>query len=323
MRKSIVLLCVFVVLFSWSCSMDVVDENKSVFIEMKEEPKDLVAWEASVAADFAIVMDSIGTDRAASTLAWYDQKYETNLSEDFSGEFNSQARFAGGASYLPLMDMPFNLDGAVYVSGGSADLVGSVIGWVAPKNLPGGFFHGAVLDYDKFDPNNPDTPALQTAILKGAGYETVNDWRGKVNVAVMNPRYQLNVQKLNSAQSALDYYCNPSNTNQEYGFFKSKINIFNVVTKDDLYTWYCTKVVWSVFDKYGIDVDSNSNAVDFTKSGLYSLVKAYYKTIYFYSSSKANKAIDTYIADARTKIVLAEEIMLSPYLTKVYEKIRE
>jgi len=29
-----------------------------------------------------------------------------------------------------------------------------------------------------------------------------------------------------------------------------------------------------------------------------------------------------YIADARDTIVMAEEIMLSPYLTKVYEAIR-
>ena len=73
----------------------------------------------------------------------------------------------------------------------------------------------------------------------------------------------------------------------------------------------------------GVDIDSNSSAVDFTKSGLYSLVKTYYNTLYFYSSSKANNAINAYVTDTRAKIVLAEEILLSPKLTKVYEKIRE
>lgn len=321
--KKLLFLGAFSILLVFSCSMDIVDNNQSVFTNMDGEPEDLVAWEARVSADFEIVLDSLGTDRAASTLSWYDQKYETNLYEEFSNEFDSQPRFGGGSSYPPLMDMPFNRDGAVYLSGGSDGLVGNVIAWVAPKNLPGGFYHGAALDLDKVDPNNFDVPCLQTAITKGAGYETANDWRGKINVAVMNPVNSLNAQKLNTAQAALDYYCEPSNTNQEYGFFKNKVNIFNVVTKEDLYTWYCTKVVWSVFDKYGIDIDSNSTVVDFTKSGLYSLVKSYYKTIYFYSPSKANAAINSYIADAREKIVLAEEIMLSPYLTKVYEAIRE
>ena len=42
-----------------------------------------------------------------------------------------------------------------------------------------------------------------------------------------------------------------------------------------------------------------------------------------YNSKKKNEAINDYIATAKKNIVLAEEILLSPYFNKVYENIRE
>ena len=45
---------------------------------------------------------------------------------------------------------------------------------------------------------------------------------------------------------------------QAYGFFKNYVDIFNVVTKDDTYWWYCTKVVWAVYQRYGIDIASGA-----------------------------------------------------------------
>ena len=129
--------------------------------------------------------------------------------------------------------------------------------------------------------------------------------------------------KLDSAQAYMDYYCDMNNTNMEYGFFKNTVNIFNVVTKADTYTWYCTKVVWWVYNKYGWDIDSNDSRIDWTTSGLYTIVKDYYYVRYFYSSSKRKKAINDYMASAKQNIVLAEEIMFSPYFTKVFENIRE
>ena len=178
-------------------------------------------------------------------------------------------------------------------------------------------------DLDKYDPNNENVYCLETAISKGAGYETAYQWRTKVNAAVLNPKYSLTKSKLDSAQAYMDYYCDMNNTNMEYGFFKNTVNIFNVVTKSDTYTWYCTKVVWWVYNKYGWDIDSNSKQIDWTTSGLYTLVKDYYYVRYFYSSSKRKAAINDYLASAKKNIVLAEEIMLSPYFTKVFENIRE
>lgn len=309
------------------CSNSLLGSGPGDVADMNSEPADIAAWEAQVDADFAEVLASLGTDGAESALAAFDAKYASDLSRSFAPELRAvraaRSSSKGSSDYPPLAAMPFNRDGAVYLSGGSTDLVGNVIGWVAPKTLPGGYYHGGVLDLDKVDPNNPDAPCVQTAVTKGAGYESATDWRTKVNACVLNPVSTPAASSLNSAQSAMHYYCQPSNTNMEYGFFKNYVNIFNVVTKADNYTWYCTKVAWRVYNSFGVDIDSNSAQVDFTQSGLYGLVKTYYKTRYFYSSSKANAAITSYIADARTKIVLAEEIMLSPRLVKVFEAIRE
>lgn len=315
MRKTSLTMAALVSVLLAACSMQPTDTAAP--------PADVPAYEAQVDRDFQAVIASIGTPGAADAFAAFDAKYGTSLSVDFADRI-AQARFGGGGSSYPkLTDMPFNVDGAVYLSGGSDDLAGSVIGWAAPKSLPGGYFHGAILDLDKRDPNNADAPCLETAVVKGAGYETVNDWQSKINACVLRQTFSVDKARLDSSQAALDYYCRASNTNEAYGFFKNYVDIFNVVTKEDTYWWYCTKVVWAVYKQYGIDVDSNSPQVDFTQSGLYSLVKAYYYAIYFYSPSKAKAAIASYIADARGKIVMAEEIMLSPYMTKVYEAIRE
>lgn len=279
--------------------------------------------QAELDADFARVMEALGTEDAGRALAEFDARWGTELTKDFSEEIDQlNARSSGGATFPPLTNMPFQVDGAIYLSGGGTDLVGSVIGWVAPKNLPGGYYHGAALDLDKFDPNNLDAPAFASAVTKGAGWETANEWMRKANACVLNPNFTVNKTRLDNAQNAVAYYCNLPASQQSYGFFKNTVNIFNVVTKEDRYWWYCTKVAWEVWKNYGIDIDSNDPRVDFTKSGLYSLVKSYYSVLYFYSSSKRNAAINSYMADTRQKIVLAEEILLSPYLTKVFEAIR-
>ncbi|MBR5400912.1 MAG: hypothetical protein IK102_03780 [Treponema sp.] len=314
------------------CKKEITFENPDSKIDVIASgvaPADIDAWESEVDADFAAVLEALGNDGDMEALEAFDAKYGTEMTE--VGARYAQARAAragssgksGSSKYPAMTGMPFNKDGAVYISGGTDDLVGTVIDWVSPKTLPGSYYHGAVLDLDKYDPNNENVYCLETAISKGAGYETANDWRNKVNAAVLNPKYSMTKSKLDSAQAYMDYYCDMNNKNMEYGFFKNTVNIFNVVTKADTYTWYCTKVVWWVYNKYGWDIDSNSSQIDWTTSGLYTLVKDYYAVRYFYSSSKRKKAINEYLASAKSNIVLAEEILLSPYFTKVYENIRE
>ena len=303
-------------------------DSKIGVIERGIAPDDIDAWESEVDADFAAVLEALGNDGDLEALEAFDAKYGTDMAETGARFAAARAARSGSSSsssssYPAMPNMPFNKDGAVYVSGGTDDLIGTVVDWVSPKTLPGSYYHAAVLDLDKYDPNNENVYCLETAISKGAGYESAYNWRTKVNAAVLNPKYSLNKSKLDSAQAYMDYYCDMNNTNMEYGFFKNTVNIFNVVTKADTYTWYCTKVVWWVYNKYGWDIDSNSNQIDWTTSGLYTLVRDYYYVRYFYSSSKRNKAINEYLASAKQNIVLAEEIMLSPYFTKVFENIRE
>jgi hypothetical protein len=286
-------------------------------------PTDPAAATAQAQTDFDWVMAAWGTKDSLARAKSFDEKYGTALAaEALASTPAPQSRFGGGGDYPALTDIPFSVDGAVYLSGGGESLVSTVIGWVAPKNLPGGFFHGAELDLDKFDPSNLSAPALQTAVTKGAGFESAADWQANVNVCVLNPNFPVDRARLDAAQAQEDYYCNLS-SGQAYGFFKGYVNIFNVVAKDDTYWWYCTKVVWDMWHRYGIDLDTNDSRVDFTKSGLYGLAKAYYSALYFWNPSKGRSELAKYITDAKQKIVMAEEIMLSPYLSKVYEAIRE
>ncbi len=329
MKKLLILLAIAAVVFvgcAKDFSFDTVESKKDV-IDAGVAPENIEAWESEVDADFAKVMEALGTEEESYALAYFDAKYGTEMSKTgarfAAARAGSSGKKSGSSKYPAMTNMPFNKDGAVYISGGTDDMVGTVIDWVSPKTLPGSYYHGAVLDLDKYDPNNEDVYCLETAITKGAGYESATEWRNKVNARVLYPNSSLNKSKLDAAQAYMDYYCNMNNKNMEYGFFKNTVDIFNVVTKEDLYTWYCTKVVWHVYNKYGIDIDSNSDQIDFTTSGLYSIVKAYYSVKYFYSSSKKNKAINDYMASAKKNIVLAEEILCSPYFHSVYERIRE
>lgn len=312
------------IIFIFSCStpnlVDISEEQK-IDNELNQEMAKLMSFysRALTEKDQGII------NEFNDYLKEFDSKYGTKFGEEFTINKNiyySKMKLSNGSNYAPLTDLPIQKDGSVYLSGGNDGAVSLIITFVAPKATNGKYFHGASLDINKFDPTNLDSQCFHTAILKGAGYESPNEWMRKPNVIVLNPAITLNQTSLNNAQNALDYYCSPSNKNMKYGFFKDYANIFSIVTKEDNYYWYCTKVVWRIYNLMGIDIDSNSNYIDWTTSGLYSMVKSYYYTVYFYNTSKAKQKLDEYINNAKKTIVLAEEIYFSPYFTKVYEKIR-
>lgn len=254
----------------------------------------------------------------------FDSKYQVNISAEYEkNAMESQSRLGGSSKPLPpLKDMPIKVDGAVYLSGGGSDVISKIVDYVSPSSTRGGYYHAAVLDIEKFDPTNLNSQCFQSAVPKGAGFETPNTWRNKINVAVLNPVKALNKAKLNASQRAMDYYCNPGNKKMQYGFFKGTVNVFSPVSKSNNFYWYCTKVVWRVYSKLGIDLDSNTNKVNWTKSGLYSFVKKFYRVRYFWSRKTANRKTKEYINRAKRTIVVADEMYYSPQLRRVYERVR-
>jgi hypothetical protein len=276
--------------------------------------------------DALVNNDSGAVKKLLGVLEDFDATYGTELAADFQlfiDENQASTRLTEPiTNYPPLTNLPIYRDGDVYLSGGANSLAGYLVDWVSPNVTAANYNHGAVLDLNKFDPTNLDSSCFQTAIEKGAGYETPMQWMTKQNVGVMKSVTPLNSSALNSSQGVLDYYCNPNNTNMKYGFFENTVNFFSLVSKSDNYYWYCTKVIWRVYNALGIDVDSNTSLIDWTSSGLYSIVKAYYNVIYFWSRSRATRALNAYIDNARSTIVLAEEIYYSPQLSLYYQVIR-
>ena len=270
--------------------------------------------------------DKTAIDDFKSVLKMLDEKYKSTMSDAFNAFLNAKianGTLGGAGNYPALNDLPISHNGDIYLSGGIQDLGGAIIEWVAPAAVTAGrYYHGAALDYAKFDPTNLEAPCFQTAVFKGAGYESAYDWMHKVNVAVLRYNDSLDQSVLDSAQAHMDYYCNPANTNMQFGFFKNYADIFSIVSKSDNYYWYCTKVVWRIYNELGIDINSNSPLIDWRTSGLYSFVKYYYQAMYLDDLAKANQKLEAYVSNARDNLVLAEGIYYSPLLTKYYEKIR-
>ncbi|MBN1699467.1 MAG: hypothetical protein JW881_18240 [Spirochaetales bacterium] len=270
--------------------------------------------------------DPAAVDELIGVLDDFDARYGGATKAEFL-EFlekgKKQSRLTAPLTdFPPLADLPLGSDGDVYLAGGANSLAGYLIDWVSPNATEGNYNHGAVFDLDKFDPTNLEAPCFQTAIEKGAGFETAIQWMTKQNVCVMKPVAAPDRSSLDTAQKRMDFYCDPANTNMAYGFFENTIDVFNMVTKSDNYYWYCTKVPWRVYNELGIDIDSNTSLIDWTTSGLYSIMKTYYNIVYFWSRSRAKKALQAHIDTARRTLVLAEEVYFSPRFSRCYEVVR-
>ncbi len=309
-------------LFFFSCSPGVAPGRDEAETDRKldREVAELMEIYAQAAASGA----PEAVEELDEWLADFDSRYSGGLRGEYAAvRAAREERLSGGGDEIePHLDLPFDTDGAVYLSGGSGGMVSTVIDWVAPAVTEGGYFHGAVLDADKFDPTNYESLCLQTAIVKGAGYETPQNWMyEKANVSVLEPEAGVDLSGLGSAQEAMHAYCREDNTDMQYGFFENYADVSAMVEKDDNYYWYCTKVAWRIYDQMGYDIDSNAGEIDWTTSGLYDVINTYYKARYWYNWSKARRKSQEYMEEARDTMVLAEEILFSPYMKQVYEDI--
>ncbi|HOF01436.1 MAG TPA: hypothetical protein PK385_04915 [Spirochaetota bacterium] len=315
-----VLLFIALTLALISCRTNVFDENETA----EEE-----TLNAEVSKMFELYSrafqegDEKVEEEFENLLQEYDGKYNSDLYENFIMEKNAAIdRLSGEGSYSPISSLPFNKDGAVYLSGGYDGILSAIITYVSPKSTRGKYYHAATLDLDKFDPTNLDSPCLHSAVVKGAGFETPNQWMRKPNVAVLYSRSYIDKNKLDLSQKKMDYYCDARNTNMRYGFFNNFANIFSATTKEDNYWWYCTKVVWRIYNELGINLDTNSSVIDWSSSGLYNFVKSYYKTIYFYDQDIAAAKLESYISNIKKTLIVADELYYSPFLYKGFEIIR-
>jgi len=315
-----VLLSIALSLALVSCQTNFLDENETVEEEtLNTEVSKLFELYARAFQDG----DEKVEEEFENLLQEYDKKYNSDLYENFMTEKNAAIdRLASDGSYSPIRSLPFSKDGAVYLSGGYEGVLSVIITYVSPKSTQGKYYHAATLDLDRFDPTNLDSPCLHSAIIKGAGFETPNQWMRKPNVAVLYPRSYIDKNKLDLSQKKMDYYCDAGNINMRYGFFKNFANIFSATTKEDNYWWYCTKVVWRVYKDLGIDLDTNSALIDWSSSGLYNFVKSYYKTIYFYDQELAAYKLENYITDIKKTLIVADELYYSPFLYRSFEIIR-
>ena len=317
-------LCFVLFLFLTGCSdvnqLPQPADEQTVKAELNSELARIMAcYQKALLTDNPAAVDDL-----IKVLNSFDKKYNSSLAEKFKGFLaQNQSRLTEPiVDFPPLTNLPIKTDGDVYLSGGANSLAGFLIDWVSPNVTAGNYNHGAVLDLDKFDPTDLEAPCFQTALEKGAAYETPQHWMTKQNVAVLSSVTALNKTALDAAQKTMDYYCDPGNTNMQYGFFKDYINFFDMVEKNDNYYWYCTKTVWRVYNSMGIDIDSNTALIDWTTSGLYDVVKTFYNVIYFWSKKRATQALQDFINNARNTIVLSEEIYYSPHLKLYYEVIR-
>ena len=196
-------------------------------------------------------------------------------------------RIMGGTIDLPGFDDPTHFeDGSVLLS----RTVGSTTSDLLASIIPGIYTHCGLLDQDLYTSNDADAGCIITADLSGVTYETWNDWANydgtskivtKLNVKA-DPGVWPQPWQLYRAQRWIRWYMGWT----IYSFLKLNLD---PVSRWDPIRWYCSKTVWRVLNRRGLDLDvenvdlyttadmyQNENSPYYVRSSiLYQLLKKY------------------------------------------------
>lgn len=213
---------------------------------------------------------------------------------------------------LPLFDQfPFS-DGDVLLSGTK----GSIIGWV----IPGYYTHCGVLDQELY--TGPDAGCVITANLEGVTYETYNDWNaGTWDEKIVTQLRVENISKwrMNWAQNSIMRWYQGWTI---YAFLKLNLD---PVSRWDPWRWYCSKTVWRVFKKAGVDLENagyyftTPGLIEdiMENSGLYQLYFAFLKALGF-SESEAQAMATEKLVNALDECITPDEIRFDDDLIKMF-----
>ncbi len=117
--------------------------------------------------------------------------------------------------------------------------------------LPGMYTHCGSFDKQKYAATDPDQGCIITANLDGVTYETPSEWYYGDGKMVSRLEAQgVNSWRLNWAQNSIMRWYQGWTI---YSFLKLNLD---PVSRWGPWRWYCSKTVWRVFKKAGLDVEN-------------------------------------------------------------------
>ena len=118
--------------------------------------------------------------------------------------------------------------------------------------IPGMYTHCGSLDFDKYNGDDLDQGCIITANLDGVTYETPSEWNSGVGIDKMVSRLEPNneLSGLNWAQNSIMRWYQGWTI---YSFLKLNLD---PVSRWGPWRWYCSKTVWRVFKKAGLNVEN-------------------------------------------------------------------
>jgi len=239
-----------------------------------------------------------------------DSVYKSKLESNFTAYVSKITEYPLNTA------LPLNVDHAIYLQGGYSDFGSAIFSWLSPSVSSGKYFHSAIFDLSLWQSGNSN--CFITATADGVGYQSVEDWQRFANVTVMVPKQTVNFSNYNTIKK----YLTSDLKDERYSIFTIEDYKLLPVKKSDETNWYCNKVPWRFYNDAGVDLDNNTNIVDFKTSGIYQVMEAYinYK---FSNANTRTSELNSYLSNMRYNLILAEEFYYNDKLTNVYEIIRD